>query len=371
MQEKVSVSKVIKYAGAYIALEIGSGFATGQEILQFYSSYGAMSIPASLLSMALFSWAGSRVMVTGYELRSGDTSQPYQLICGKRLGTFYEYFVLFYLFAGLSVMISGAGASMQEYCGVSYYAGGVFMALLVFCAFAFGLKKLIDVVGLMGPLIIGFTLFVAIRAVWPGLGELLDSGMDAGRFEAIQPAPNWWMSGVLYAAYNLVSSLAFLMALGRDASSAREAAAGGVVGGILLVLTAIFMNAALLANSDGIEGSIVPTLKLASAISPLVGSLFVFIMLCGIFSTAAPILWTICRNLAREGSKASLVIALLVSLDALLLGQLPFDKLVAVIYPVSGYMGLFLLLCIGRYRWTHRCSGGRGRRSGVRLDPRR
>ncbi|MFR7989641.1 MAG: 2Fe-2S iron-sulfur cluster-binding protein [Anaerovoracaceae bacterium] len=107
-------------------------------------------------------------------------------------------------------------------------------------------------------------------------------------------------------------------------------------------------------NLDEIEGSVVPTLKLASAVSPMTGIVFVFVLLCGIFSTAAPILWTICRNLAREGSRNSLIIALLISLDALILGQLPFDRLVGVIYPISGYMGLLLLLCIGKYRWKRR-----------------
>lgn len=354
LRQKTSITNVIKYAGAYIALEIGSGFATGQEILQFYSSYGLMSIPASLISMILFAWAGSRVMAAGYELRSVGTAQPYQIICGKTLGTFYECFVLFYLFAGLSVMISGAGASIQEYCGVNYYAGGIFMALLVFCAFAFGLKKLIDLVGMMGPLIIGVALFVAICTILPEAGHLSGIFARAETLTEIRPAPTWWMSGILYAAYNLVSSLAFLMALGREASSAKEAAAGGIVGGILLMLTAVFMNMALLANLDEIEGSVVPTLKLASAVSPMTGIVFVFVLLCGIFSTAAPILWTICRNLAREGSRNSLIIALLISLDALILGQLPFDRLVGVIYPISGYMGLLLLLCIGKYRWKRR-----------------
>ena len=34
---------VMKYAGAFIAWVIGSGFATGQEILQFFTSYGYYS----------------------------------------------------------------------------------------------------------------------------------------------------------------------------------------------------------------------------------------------------------------------------------------------------------------------------------------
>ncbi len=35
MSGKVNIKTVISFAGAYVATVIGSGFATGQEILQF------------------------------------------------------------------------------------------------------------------------------------------------------------------------------------------------------------------------------------------------------------------------------------------------------------------------------------------------
>ena len=67
MKEKISVIRVIKYAGAYIAFEIGSGFATGQEILQFYTSYGVMGMGAAVVSMILFAWVGGSLMKIGHQ----------------------------------------------------------------------------------------------------------------------------------------------------------------------------------------------------------------------------------------------------------------------------------------------------------------
>ena len=43
---------IIKYAGAFIAWVIGSGFATGQEVLQFFTSFGYMSYGAVLLNLS-------------------------------------------------------------------------------------------------------------------------------------------------------------------------------------------------------------------------------------------------------------------------------------------------------------------------------
>ena len=40
MEEKCNKKTVLRIMGAYVAWVMGSGFATGQEILQFFTSYG-------------------------------------------------------------------------------------------------------------------------------------------------------------------------------------------------------------------------------------------------------------------------------------------------------------------------------------------
>ena len=57
--------------------------------------------------------------------------------------------------------------------------------------------------------------------------------------------------------------------------------------------------------------------------------------------------------LAKPG-KGTLILALLISLDSLILGQLPFDRLVGAIYPYTGYLGMVLLACLARYRLRRR-----------------
>ena len=42
--EKVSWKRVLILAGAIIAFTIGSGFATGQEIIQYYKAYGVKGL---------------------------------------------------------------------------------------------------------------------------------------------------------------------------------------------------------------------------------------------------------------------------------------------------------------------------------------
>ncbi len=212
MKQKVNGLNVIKYAGAYIAFIIGSGFATGQEIIQFYTSYGIWGIGSIAISMFLFAWVGGTVTDMGFRTKGMEKVNAYGQICGKWLGTFYEYFVRIFLFAVVVVMISGAGATLNEYYGLNYYVGSLLMAVLIFVAFAFGFNKLLDVIGCIGPVIIVFSIVVAVATIVSGSG--LDLNVDITPIANMRSSANWWISGILYASYNIFGAIPFLTTMG-------------------------------------------------------------------------------------------------------------------------------------------------------------
>lgn len=352
MKEQVNVVSVIKFAGAYIAFIIGSGFATGQEIMQFYTSHGIMSIGAVLISMFLFAWVGGSVMAMGYDSANEPEGKAYQRFCGKYLGTFYEYFVPFFLFCVVVIMISGAGATLNEYYGLNYYVGSFIMAALVFIAYIFGLNGLINIIGLIGPVIIIFTMGIGFVILARNGGNL--AGVDEMMKDATvsKAAPTWWLSGILYGGYNIFGAIIFLTALGRTAHSRKEAMVGGVTGGVALMTATLVMNLALLANIVDMSKLAIPTLSLAKSISPLLGMFFSIVLLCGIFSTAAPMMWTVCDRIVKEGTMKSRLIALVLVVIAFFCGQLPFGTLVGTIYPYTGYLGLLLFICLAYVQIT-------------------
>lgn len=97
MSGKVNIKTVISFAGAYVATVIGSGFATGQEILQFFTFYGYAGIIGGIISMVLFSWFGAEVIDKGRELKLKEPIKIYQVYCGKYLGTFLNGLVIVFI----------------------------------------------------------------------------------------------------------------------------------------------------------------------------------------------------------------------------------------------------------------------------------
>ncbi len=346
MSDKMSFWRITKYAGAFIAFMIGSGFASGQEIMQFFTSYGIWSIGGILISMFLFSWSGSVLMKWGYKNKDNPDASAFHYYCGKIIGTFFDWFIPIFLFAVVVVMVSGAGATVNQYYGLPQWVGAGAMAIIATLSVMLGLKRLIDIIGVLGPFTIIFTIVIAAYALFNGGGSLADASAAAISMELPKAAHAWWIAGMLYVAYNVTGSVPFLTAMGANAHSAREAKWGAIAGGVALMLAGLLLNLAMLSNIEEVASLDIPILYLANFISPAFGMVFSVILLGEIFSTAAPMLWISANKLGQEGSMRHRIVVLVLGAIAFVGGQLPFGQLVGIVYPYTGYMGILLLIII-------------------------
>ncbi|WP_101773395.1 YkvI family membrane protein [Peptostreptococcus faecalis] len=347
MSKKFSFKTMMIFAGSYVATVIGSGYATGQEILQFFSVYGLSGFLAGTVSMVLFSVLGAEVLYRGTVTKPKDSMKIFTFYTGKLIGTFLDYFVPLFLFAVLVIMISGAGSTLTEYYGMPNYVGRVGLAILAYFTVSLGLKRLADIIGYIGPVIIVFTILLSIFSILRNIDNLQVALEALNAADVGKPAPNAFISGILYASYNVIMVVAFLAGLGSTTDDTRVSKAGGILGGISLMIAAILMYFAILCQFNILQGKTIPTLFLADQISPTLAILFSIILLLGIFSTAVPLLWQCTNRFVNDDHPKFKIISLGIAALALIGGFLPFDKLVSTVYPFTGWLGIFVLMLIG------------------------
>jgi uncharacterized membrane protein YkvI len=353
MEQGTSWVRILKYAGAFTAFMIGSGFATGQEVMQFFTAYGILSIGGIFISMFLFAWSGATLMKHGYENKEQDGNSAFQYYCGKILGTFLEWFIPLFLFAVVVVMISGAGATMNQYFGLPHFVGAAIMTVLVMISNMFGLKRLVDIIGSLGPVTIIFTIIIALFALAKNPGGLANASAAMSQVGELPKATSsWWLAGILYVAYNVTGSIPFLTEMGRGAASRKEAVLGAVVGAVALMTSGLLLNLALLSYIGDIASLSIPNLFFADMITPAFGFIFSLILLCEIFSTAAPMLWVVANKFSKEGTNRNKILVLVFSVLAFFGGQLPFGMLIGTVYPYTGYLGILVLIIIAIKSFT-------------------
>lgn len=342
----VHFGRITALAGAYVACVIGSGFATGQEIIQFFSGHGTKSVTGTLISGALFAWIGATLMKHGCEHQLDTPEKVLTYYFGKRLGKVAGFFILLFLYSVFAVMIAGAGATLNEYFGLPMMAGRILIAVLSLATVVSGLQKAGDILAPIGMVIIAFTLITGIVSILKNPQGIAKADEIISTLSITRAKGGWFISALLYPAYNSVSVLFLACCLGAVSRNKKEAVTGGILGGILLTLAIFTMNLGLISDIGNIFAKNVPTLVLADKISSIAGIVFSVIICCGTYTTAAPMLWGITRQFAEDRTEKSLLVATALTAVGLILGMTDFRVLVNVIYPYSGYAGILLMMVV-------------------------
>lgn len=337
--------RVLTYAGAIMAFLIGSGFATGQEIMQYFASYGFWGVfGTGLLVLALISFVSIQFLTVGQREQFDKPSQIFQYYAGKYVGKFFDYFSILFVFLSFTVMVAGVGAVFDEHYNLPTWVGGFGLAVLVALTVWFGLNSLVDVIGKIGPLIVVIAIGLGIVGIINAETGIL-AGNDMVADLEIQQASNHWITaGLSYVGFCMLWLAAFLTALGKTVPTQREARAGGLTGGVVFSLSCIIVGLGLLANIERVAGMQIPMLVLANDVAPFVASLISLMILAGIYTTAIPLLWTVSSRFFPDGTRKYKYLTIFLALLGTVIGLwLPFDQMVNIVYVLNGYVGAILL----------------------------
>src|SRR5690606_33445750 len=115
------MKKSFQIGAAFIGVIVGAGFASGQEVLQFFTSFGG--------------W-----------LQTTSHQNVIYHICGKYLGVAVDFAITFFLFCVTVVMFSGSGAIFEQQFGISSLFGNTLMALLVIATVLLKVDKVISLI---------------------------------------------------------------------------------------------------------------------------------------------------------------------------------------------------------------------------------
>ena len=354
MNDKIHWSSLLQIAGGYIAFCIGSGFATGQEIMQFFTAFGWGSIGACVITLILFVWMGVSMTKIGKDSGLQTDRYVFRYYCGKSVGTFFEWFSFIYLFLCYGISVAALGSAAYEQFGVNALLAKVILSLLAFFTALMGVSRILKMISVIGTLIILFTLVVGIGGIVTGWEQLPHAFEIAQTLPITRSSGNWAVSGLLYGAFMAIVLVPYLVQLSHRAQNGRSAIWGGGVGGFLLILAVFCLNLGMMAHLTDIYDKDIPVLALASDIHPLFGSLFAVLLLLGLFSSCLTKLIVLPQKFAPEHTSRYKMICLVIIVAGLIMGFLPYAELVNKIYSFSGYLGIVLILCMIYRQFIHR-----------------
>ena len=222
----------LSFAGCFL----GAGYVSGQELWQFFGSFGYKGLIGLAAALAVICIVG--IMMLRLNEKTAITEPDKLVIPWDKpvLRSAVTLLELVFLFGVCTIMSAGVGALCEQLLGIPTYIGsGVFAALVAAASLA-GFSGMVKAFSATVPVLCGVTVVFGIMSI-TGDGAALKTLFTAGDTgKAANPLMgSWFVAALSFAGYNIFGSIAMIAPLGKFVRSER-AAVGGVASGAMLLL---------------------------------------------------------------------------------------------------------------------------------------
>ena len=337
--------RVLRIGSAFIGIIVGAGFASGKEIIQYFTSFGMLGTAAAILSTALFAYLGMTLTRLGSRTKTTSHKEVIYKISGPYLGVLVDAIIVFTLFGVGVVMLAGAGSVLNQQFGLEPYIGNLLMAVLVIGTVMMNVQRVIAVIGSITPFLVLTIILIGIYSIFTMDSSFAELNPIAKDLDTT--LPNWFVSSINYVSFNVAVGAAMSLVMGGAEKDEKTAALGGLVGGLGLGLMIIISHLAIFSKVDLVADYDMPMLKLVHDISPVLG-IFMSVILFGmVFNTAVSMFYAfVARFAVMHTKKSDVMIVLTVTIGFVLSFMAGFKNLVSLVYPFIGYIGLFLIAAL-------------------------
>ncbi len=330
----------IQVAAVYVGTVVGAGFATGREIVEFFTQYGLLGLFGILISGLLFMWLGTKMMIISRHIQASSYKEFNEYLFGRKLGLLVNTLMFIVLFGVTSVMLSGAGAVFNEQLGLPYQTGILLTMVLSFIVLTFGIKGLFSVNMFVVPLLILFSSILALKVILEGgLSVLTDRDM------AHVQSWKWLISPFTYTAFNLAMAQAVLVPLAKEMKTETSIRWGGLLGGGALCVILITSHISLSSLQD-LHTFEIPMAEVMKNVMFSIYWLYIMVIYGEIFTSVIGDVFGLQRQLKQRIKCPNSFIVLGILVVAYFISLLGYGSLISFLYPIFGYISLVLLIIL-------------------------
>ncbi|MFD1414946.1 YkvI family membrane protein [Oceanobacillus jeddahense] len=333
----------LRIAGAYLGVVVGAGFATGQEVIQYFTSLGIWGMILNLvIAFVLLPFFAYQIIKLGQKLHVTSHKEAVYHICGKYLGIVADILLIFFMFGFGVVMIAGSGSLFLQQYGISPAVGGLLLMIFVILTLFLNTQKIISVISIVSPYMVTL-IFIIMSYSMITASDITIAEQDSIALSQPSATSHWLWSALNYVSLVVAIGFPIIAVIGTTEKNKKAARIGAIIGGIVFAFLITLMSFALYINIDTLQNTDIPTLMMAAKISPVIGFLASIGILLMIFNTAVPMFYSFTARFIQVGTLKYRIAVVVICFIAYVFGFVGFTDLVNKIFPLIGYLGLILL----------------------------
>lgn len=347
----INLKKIIILTGSYIGLIIGSGIATGQEIMQYYAPHGYFIFVMGLFVATVLFIAN---IIFGYTSKKQNKPSS-EIFVGKRISFIIDIYVVFFCYLSYIIMISGCSSLANQEFNLPITVGSIIMTIVVACTVSLGLKKMSNFLGSITPIMIILILVISIINLAANFNniDINIQLINNNQIEFLQIDDNWLLAIISNTGLSIIWLSKFSTSISKTYPF-KNIAISSLLFGLIIGLIYIIIGFSILSSFLEVCNLQIPNLYIAQSIWPPLGVILSLIIFFAIYTSACPLLWSSVSFFAKEKTlKYILIVIALAILGMLVSWVIPYADLLNIIFKYNGYIGFvfFILILIKFLYW--------------------
>lgn len=315
---------------------IGAGFASGQEIYSFFYSYGVIGLVGLVITFVLISFIIYKSLKIIYENKIDNYDEFLGIFIKNRKVTKVINMILnVLLLVTFYIMIAGFGAYFEQEIGVNKIVGSTILAIMTAIVFFTSVKGVLKVSEYIVPVLIVFIVII-------GGMNLVTTNYE---IEIPVIKKGWLLSSITYCSYNMILLIPVLISLRNQITRPSNIKHIAIISGIMMITISVMIFMLLTKVDVDISTLEMPIVYVIRTFFTKFKSIYAFIILSSIFTTAISIGIGFLQNVSKTKKSYAQFVAFM-CITSLLVSNLGFSKLVNLVYPIFGYIGIAQIIFI-------------------------
>ncbi len=227
-------------------------------------------------------------------------------------------------------MVAGFATYFIQELNISKWCGAIVISVLIFFVLSHSIDGVIKINTYLIPTIIVLILFLGIKKI--EYGNIIEQSIT-------QKPINWILSSILYASYNSITLIPILISLKNQVNNKKTSLLVSFCVAIIMIILSIFIFLLMNTYIQDICGIEIPIVYIAGTIGNKVKYIYGIVILMAIFTTAICAGYGFLNNITKSRKKYIVYLGI-ICVVSILIGQIGFSKLINLLYPIFGYLGI-------------------------------
>ena len=332
----------LKVIFVIIGTLIGAGFASGQEIYLFFFSYGINGIIGILISSILMGILIYKSLLICKQKNITNYKEFLEIIINNKnykIKNVINFIINVFILITFFIMIAGFGAYFEQEFGINGLIGSLILAILCFLIFMKNVKGVVKANEIIVPILIIFLIVIGFL----NIKELNILKLD--NYIIKSNDLSYIISSLLYCSYNSILLIPVLLTLKNYIKDKKQIKNIAIISTLIIIVLSMIIYLLLIRVDVDIKELEMPVVYVVSNIFRYLKYVYGFIILGSIFTTSISLGSSFLQNVSKN-KKSYTHIAIFMCITSVLVSKIGFSKLINLLYPIFGYLGLLQILKI-------------------------